>query len=488
MSPTPPLLPTKHGLLPDARHLVLPEGIVSSGWPAVQRTCAEIGILFDDWQRDLNRCLLAKTSSGEYAADMVAFSIPRQVGKTFDVGAVVFADSIIVPGTTTIWTAHRFKVARESFNELRALARSPKLTPHIDYDAVTTAAGNECIPFRNGSRILFAARERGAIRGFSKVRRLVLDEAQILTDAVLADIAPTMNQANNPQIILMGTPPKPTDPGEVFTTIRTEALAGNSEGVLYVELSADEDCDTDDRAAWRKANFSFPGRTTEKAILRLRKLLSTDDFRREALGIWNKAALAPKSVISPEAWRELEVAAAPTEGPVSYGVKFSPDGQTVALAAAVQAYGLIHVEGVDHRLLSEGTAWLLEWLAARRDAKVVMIDGKAGAGAFARQLVKRYPARKVTQASTEQATSAYAMLATAVSDRTVTHLPDEVLAESVGSAGRRLIGTAGGWGFQSIDGGDITLTEAIALAHYGAATTAPNKPTSGSGRKVVVLS
>ena len=43
-----------------------------------------------------------------------------------------------------------------------------------------------------------------------------------------------MNQALNPLIILMGTPPKPTDPGEVFVNLRTEALAGTAQGVLYV--------------------------------------------------------------------------------------------------------------------------------------------------------------------------------------------------------------------------------------------------------------
>jgi phage terminase large subunit-like protein len=194
-------------LLPEARHVVVPEGIVASGWPAVRETCARVGITFDPWQSDLNTLILAKRSDGMLAADTVAMSICRQAGKTYDVGALIFADSIINPGTTSVWTAHRFKVARESFDSLRAVARSPLLAPHIDYDAITTAAGNEVIPFRNGSRIVFAARERGTVRGFSKVRRLVLDEAQILTESAMADLAPTMNQARDPQIVLMGTPP-----------------------------------------------------------------------------------------------------------------------------------------------------------------------------------------------------------------------------------------------------------------------------------------
>src|SRR6266705_3049348 len=160
---------TRGGLLPEARHLVLPSGIVSTGYPSTEAVCRRIGIVFDPWQADLNRCILAKSADELYAAD---------------------------------------KVARESFNELRAWARSPLLRQHIDYDDITTGAGNECIPFRNGSRVVFAARERGAIRGFTKVRRLVIDEGQILTDFALSDLAPTMYQAWNPQIIFMGTPPK----------------------------------------------------------------------------------------------------------------------------------------------------------------------------------------------------------------------------------------------------------------------------------------
>ena len=277
---------TSSGLLPEARHVVLPDGIRTSGFPAVERVCREIGIEFDPWEQDLNKCLLAKDQVGLYAADTAVLSIARQVGKTFDVGAVAFALCIAQPRLTVVWTAHRFKVSRESFNEMRGWAKRRELVPHIDYDAITTAAGNECIPFRNGSRILFAARERGAVRGFTKVGMLVLDEAQILTEAAMSDLIPTTNQAQNPLIILMGTPPKPSDPSEVFTRLRTDALEGESRDVLYVELSADDNADPNDREQWRKANPSYPKRTPARSILRMRKLLSPDDFMREALGVW----------------------------------------------------------------------------------------------------------------------------------------------------------------------------------------------------------
>ena len=326
--------PTKSGLLAEARHLVLPDGIVSSGFPSVEATCREIGIYYDPWQQDLNRCILAKSSTGDYAADTVLMSICRQAGKTFDVGGLVFADSIINPGTTTVWTAHRFPVSRESFLELRALASTPKMLPHVDPDEITSAAGNESIPFRNGSRIMFKARERGAIRGFTKVRRIVLDEAQILSEAAMADMAPTMNQATNPQVILMGTPPKPSDPSEVFVAMRTEALEGRSEGLLLVEFSADPDSDLDDRDAWAKANPSYPKRTSAKAIQRLRRLLTPEDFRREALGIWDQDS-AESGLFDMARWADLHVSnesQRPT--PVAFAVAVSQDRQWAHIGLA----------------------------------------------------------------------------------------------------------------------------------------------------------
>jgi hypothetical protein len=338
-----PRPPMRSGLLPEARHLVLPKGIVSSSFPRIREVCRTIGVSFDPWQTDLNRCLLAKGEDGLLAADTAALSIARQVGKTFDIGAVEFGECIADPWTTVVWTAHHFKVARETFNELRALAKSPKLAPHLNYDDITTAAGNECIPFRNGSRIVFAARERGAIRGFTKVRRLVLDEAQILTATALADLAPTMNQARDPLIILMGTPPKPGDPSEVFSEFRTEALAGASEGVLFVEISADADADPDDREAWKRANPSYPARTPARAILRLRKLLTTEDFIREALGVWDSDSRA-----FVEAWLAGVDDESSISGQPALAVAMSPDNATVSLVAiGDRSDGDLHVEVIE---------------------------------------------------------------------------------------------------------------------------------------------
>ncbi|HWA67149.1 MAG TPA: terminase [Mycobacteriales bacterium] len=366
---------TKRGLLPEAKHLVLPAGIVASGFPRVEAICKSILIEFDPWQRDLNRCILAKGSDGQYAADIVALSIGRQVGKTWDVGAVCFAECIAVPETTVVWTAHRFKVARESFDEHRGMAQSPKLAAHIDIDEITTGAGNECIPFRNGSRIVYAARERGSIRGFRKVRILVLDEAQILTEAALSDLAPTQNQATNPLLILMGTPPKPTDPGDVFTRIRAEALSGETDATLYVEIGAQKGCDPDDRNAWREANPSYPKRTPARAIQRLRRLLSLEDFLREALGIWDSSSTG---VLDIDKWRrELADPAQQFEGTPPLGLDMTPDRAWCSIGAGAIDGKRRLVELVEHR---RGSSWVVDWFTDpgkphRRGYRVAIMPG-----------------------------------------------------------------------------------------------------------------
>ena len=324
-------------------------------------TSAQLGIVYDEWQQELLRSLLAKGDDGLYAADTAVVSVCRQSGKTFAVAGVVFADSIIHPGTTSVWTAHRFKVSRESFALMLSWARRPELAPHIDYDDITTANGNECIPFRNGSRIVFAARERGAIRGFTKVRRLVIDEAQILTAAAMSDLVPTTNQATNPQIVLLGTPPKPSDPGEVFTDLRSACLSGGIEGTLYAECSAEPGCGLDDWAAVTEANPSYPSRTPKRSVLRLRKLLTDDDdYRREGLGIWPDTQA---SLVLP-GWSAGEDQKSGPVGQVAFGLDVNPTRTWASFTVAAKSNrGGTHLEittdedlNLDHR---EGTAWVV---------------------------------------------------------------------------------------------------------------------------------
>src|SRR4051812_29832013 len=104
--------PTKSGtprLSEAARHVVAPTGVTSTGWPAVRDKCRDLGIRFRWWQHPIGQLILAKRADGKYASTVggTGLSIPRQVGKTFLVGAIVFALCLLNPRLTVIWTAHR---------------------------------------------------------------------------------------------------------------------------------------------------------------------------------------------------------------------------------------------------------------------------------------------------------------------------------------------------------------------------------------------
>lgn len=477
-------------------------------WFEVEDQCREWGDDFDTWQDGLGQYILGLREDGMFAASIggVTLSIPRQVAKTFLVGRIVFALCAKFPHTTVIWTAHRTRTATQTFEKLKAFAKRPAVRAHLAKgrnNGLRDSHGEQEIRFANGSVIMFGAREQGFGRGFDEVDVLVFDEAQILTEKALEDMVAATNQSRFPHgalLFYMGTPPRPVDPGEVFQLRRDKAIAVKDArdagddvlfDALYVECSADAEVvreNPDDREQWAIANPSFPHRTPLLSMLRLRENLpSVDSWLREAMGVWDEIAARAATVFESDAWDRLAIEAAPPKGRKAYGVKFSADGRSVALAGSLRPVsGPVHVEGIEHRLMAEGTKWLVKFLADRwRDSAGIAIDGRAGAGAFVLELRNAgVPQSKIKLITTDQAVTANAAMLEAVTGGTVTHHGDPALSDAVGVAVKRPIGTNGGWGLQSSDGSDITLLEAVVLAHYAAPK--PKREGSRSGRMLVL--
>lgn len=476
MATPPKTKPGTRKLSDVARHICRPMGIASTGFPAVRDRAQAMGLGFDGWQDGLGRLALAKREDGLYAAGIggVVMSIPRQVGKTYLIAAIVFALCTLFPRLTVIWTAHRTRTHNETFKKMQGMSRKSKIAPYVEN--VRAANGEQEITFRNGSRILFGARESGFGRGFDEVDILVLDEAQILTEDAMSDMVPATNAAPNGLVFMMGTPPRPKDPGEVFTNIRRAALEGDSD-TLYVEFSADEKSSLEDRKQLAKANPSYPHRTSDAAIQRMRKLLGSDDsFKREAYGIWDEAALTKKA-INGAAWDALAIPAAevPTDGRRVFAVRFSVDGSSVALAAAIRPDDdrPIHIEGIKLASMGDGTAWLIDWLIERHEkAAQIVIDGKAGVGYLVNALHEaRVPKSVIITAGTDTITTASSMLELAIQSKAATHRGQEELDAQVKAAEKRKIGTNGGIGWAAPEGGNVALLDAVTLAHWGAKTT-----------------
>lgn len=464
-----------------ARHVVAPEGIVSTGWPAVRNTLRTLGVEFDDWQVDTSKLILSKTADGQYATTVggIAASIPRQVGKTFMIGWIVFALCIIFPKLTVVWTAHRSSTASETFDDMKSMALTALMAPHIDRTPDNGA--EQAIEFKNGSRVVFGARERGFGRGFTMLDVVVFDEAQILTERSIDDMVPAQNASPNALTIMIGTPPKPIDPSEVFEDARRAALSGEVTDSLYIEFSADEKAGLDDRKQWSKANPSYPGRTNTSSMLRMRRRLTDDSFRREALGVWDELA-SRKTAFPAGKWLERLIESPSDDWPVAaVGIDMNPDRTWVSVSLAMFSDDGIHVEVAETEAFSEsGSVQLVNWVQklARRRTPVV-IDSFSPARTFEALLKeKRCMVRILSSAEFTQACMG---LHDAVNEGTMSHFGQAHLDRSVEGATKRPVGKAGAWAFAR-DDLEVDLTQLISVtcAHFGAVKFGKKSVSSGA--------
>lgn len=469
-----------------ARHVVIPEGITESVYPLVRRRLEDVGIMFDPWQQGFGMIALGCRATGKYAATIggVVATIPRQVGKTFTVGSLLIGLALEFPGLRAIWTSHHLTTTKNTLQSMQGMVMRRKMAPHVRN--VYTNNNDMRILFRNGSVIMFGARESGFGRGMDAIDVLVLDEAQKLSLKALEDMVPSTNQARNEHgalIFHIGTPPRPVDQpgGEAFASKRRKALAGEASDQVYVEFSADRGADYMDRKQWAKANPSFPHRTSVDSMLRMRENIPDDDsWRREAMGVWDEEGAT--GFISRERWDEM-VVDAPPEGTISYAVAYSYDDTRVAVAGAIKAAdgGPTHVELIETNAGREaGARQLAEWFCQPgkdgqprwRKAAQIALCGRAGAGVLQEALrAAGVPSRVVILLTTANYFTACAMFLDATRDGSVSHLDQVPLAVSVTTSEKKSRGQDGQWGWAPAPNGDETPAEAVTAALWAARTS-----------------
>ena len=454
-------MPEANSLVPGARHVVIPAGIASTAWPRVKATCRNIGWRFDPWQDAIGRLILAKNAGGGWAADLSLMSIPRQVGKSYLLGCIIFALCLLTPKLRVIWTSHHTATTEEMYEAMKELAAHRKVEPHV-VSCVALQGSRWRIKFRNGSRIDFGARSQGFGRGKAKVGVLVLDEFQHITSRALANLAPTTNQANNPLILCAGTPPGPEVSGEAFTMRRKAALEGLAEDAFYVEFSADSDADLDDRKQWHKANPSFPKRTPERALLLLRKVLDEDDFRREGLGIWDEVS-RHEPIVSPSVWRDLEAPGPDFDvAPTAMGVDMSHGGD-ISIAGCWLSDDPPHVEEL---WSGSDLAAAVEFLKANGEGIEIVIDSASPAAQMVPMLQSKL---KVRRTNASDMGNGCLLFETYANTEGLTHGGQDSVTSALKSACKRPIGDAGKWGLDRRDSTSrIYPLVAVVLALLGA--------------------
>jgi len=439
--------------------------VVSTGWPSVRDVCTKkFGLGFDPWQDGAGRLILAKRADGKLACMIggVGMSLPRQVGKTYLISAIIFALCILRPGLLVIWSAHHSKTHNETFLALQAFCERSKVKPYID--RVYTGSGDEEVRFKNGSRILFGARERGFGRGIPGVDVIVDDEAQIMSDKALDAQLATMNTSEFGLAIYVGTPPRPDDPSEAFTRMRTEAWEGSLQDAVWIELGADRDASPSDRKQWAKANPSYPQRTPVESMLRLKRKLLPDSFLREGLGVWDDDSY--QSAISRLMWDALAVSPVESQivSDVVFAVDTSPDRRHASIAVAgTTDDGHLQVEVVAD---GDGTGWLASTvteLALTWNPMAVVLD-RASAAAALEATLQAEGIDPTMTTSTEMAQACGGFYDDAEAG-VLAHLNDPILNAALEHAETRQL--EGAWAWKRRSKEHITPLVAATLARYG---------------------
>ena len=442
------------------------------------------GNRLDTWQRLILDCWLGKDEDGIYNVTSAGLAVPRQNGKNVCIEGLEFF-GLVMNGERILHTAHQVRTSKKSFRRLVAMF-SDKHHPEI-LDVVKTIRytnGEEAIELVNGGSIEFLARSRQAARGFDGISRLIFDEAQELTDDQVEAIMATLaaSDTGTRQLIYTGTPPYPNCPGEVFRRRRKATIEDPGPHDAWHEWSVAAkdigEIKVGDRSVWYMTNPALGIRLTEEFTENELDTMSADGFARERLGWWSPIlADEPDKAISRAAWEAcMSSVPKPAEGKTAYGVKFTPDGATVALCGAViPETGPARIALIQKKQTGQGIQWLADWLNARSGkASCVVIDGRNGVDVLVEKIAGKDGSWKaknsVIRPGVRDVIASVSTLTDAISAQTLTWYEKQPeLEDSALTSIKRPIG--GGWGF----GGDNSAPiEAAALALWGAKTSKRN--------------
>lgn len=350
-----------------ARAFVFPTNIRKTVWPRVEAKGREVGLGFDWWQAQLGSVCLGYGDDGKYCSTVggIGLSIPRQVGKTYFVLALLFIMCILFPGFQVVWTSHHLRTTTKTLTTARAMARRKKIAPHVR--TVRMSHGEGQVEFANGSMIMFGARSQGFGRGFDEIDVEVFDEAQILDTKALEDMIAATNQARHEfgaLLFFMGTPPRPTDPSEAFELRRQKALEKKSPKAIWLEIGADPASGPDDPSQWPLMNPSYPKRTPPESMERLRENLGDEDsWNREGRGIWDP--LGNTRVIDEKTWNAQGDPASMAIDRLTIALDVPPGRKTASVSlSGLRADGRWHVELDEER---GGVDWVIPWVKARTE-------------------------------------------------------------------------------------------------------------------------
>jgi phage terminase large subunit-like protein len=448
----------------------VPKAEQSLGDAAV-KFAARAGLMLDPWQQDVLRGAMGRAPGGRWAARNVGLLVPRQNGKGAILEARELYGMFVLKEPLIIHSAHQFDSSQKHFERVLTLIEgNPDLKRHVAH--VYSANGKESIKLKSGAKLQFKARSNGSARGFS-CETLILDEAMILPDSIVASMRPTL--LTRPEAQIWYTSSAGTPESHALWRIVKRGRA-KSARLAYWEWGSPQGVDL---SSWDAvvphivaANPAVGRRISLDDLEDEYNNYETnaDEFLREHLGIWDDQARV--NIFSN--WESLNDPASEIVRRPMYAIAVAEDRSWSCIAAAGSGPAAMHVEVGDYR---PGTGWLVRQareLQAKYGAASFVVRSNSGAGSLIGDLENaNVTVVKVSQQDYAQACGDFY---DAVVGGELRHGGQGELDAAVGGTVRKSLGDAFIWD-QRKSTLDISPLEAVTLAFWGhvnAAQAVPN--------------
>lgn len=345
------------------------------------------GMSLFPWQEEILTESARLNAEGRWSAFEVCAIVPRQNGKSYLILARVLAGALVYGERLILYSAHEYRTAQEVWRTLLELVRSDPLSKYVA--KLHTASGREEVEFTNGARFRLMARTRVSGRGLFP-DCILLDEAFILSEEVLASLIPSMAARPNPQIYYLSS--AGTWEALVLLGLRERGHKGTATDFAYWEWHADAADDHRDPKVWAGSNPSLGRLITQTTVRRELESMSRKAFMRERLGVWSESLA--ETVFSEERITPLIVPVPAPPSPdtlVGWGLDVAHDRTGASIAAAY--YGPDDVPVVVLVDSRAGAGWVPRRLAELRDTRylsAIAYDGYGGLGDIAEWVERDY--------------------------------------------------------------------------------------------------
>lgn len=306
--------------------------------------------------------------SGDWTSKRCSVWVPRQNGKGGCIEALELA-WLFLPGLEVdlvIHSAHEHRTSKKAFERMERLCRR---TPafHKQVARYRQANGERMILLHDGRQLEYHTRSDTAVRGFS-APRIVLDEAQEITEDQMAAIMPTVSAMPNWQIWFFGTPPRTDDAwayGLKSDGEKAEPRLMHLDWGAELDLSKPQDRErVNDLDLAYGSNPQLGDRIKEETVIDEQKPSGLGSkYVHERLGIWlpHKDSAG---VIDMKAWADIQDAASKRAGDLAVAVDISVmrDWASITIFGK-RADVLGHGQLIEYR---EGVEWIVPRLVEIR--------------------------------------------------------------------------------------------------------------------------